>query len=303
MNRLLSKFTWIGKFGHFNARTEFRKKSNWKWLFFLFFIFSQASATEYAPWFGPAFLPEIRLSSAYQGFNEIDSNRRHHVYPGNDFFADLSVSLAIDPIVLWPVSVELESILARTHHRTFGFDCFKVTGRYQWLDDIVGDPVSLTSGISMIFPFRRGLEDLSSFHHGCFEYEGHAAVGREMSCGDRWIFRQYLMTALGSSDRGSPWLRGGYYFETKLCVQYALEVFVEGLMGFGKRALHRDHFQGYGAIRHRSIEAGAKLSYQFDYEGVLSLEYRRRLYARNFPKEVNWVEITFLYPFGIGSKL
>lgn len=271
-----------------------------RWIFFLYCILSlQTYATEFAPWFGPAFLPELRLSAAYQNFAKIDSHHHALHYPGKDFFADLSLSIALDPVVLWPLSVEIESVGSRTHHHSLNFDCFKFTGRYQWFDDIVGDPFSLTSGISLIFPFEKGLTDISSFHHGCFEYEGHVAFGKEKACRENWIFRHYGLLALGSSDRGSPWLRGGYFLENKVCGPLFFQAFLEGLMGFGKRHLHKHHFQGYGAIQHRSIDGGIKLSYSLDYYGVIALEYRRRLFARNFPLRTNWLQLSLIYPFGI----
>ena len=251
-------------------------------------------ATEYAPWFDRVLEFEARGSAAYQAFNSVDSKGRSRSYKTRDLFSNLSLALAI-PMA----SVELETLLARTHHRTFGFDNFKFTGRYLWMDDVVGDPASITSGLSLIFPYKRALHDVSSFHHGIFELESHVAVGKEYDCWDRWQFRHYGLFIAGIADRGSPWLALRYFAESRVLDRYSVQCFIRGLMGLGWRRLHPHHFQGYGAVGHRSIDGGIRLSYQFDFEGQLFVEYVRRFYARNFPKDVNWVQITYLYPFGI----
>jgi len=263
------------------------------WCIALVFFPFLLCATEYAPWFDKVLEFEARGSVAYQAFNSVDSKGRSRSYESRDIFSNLSLSLAL-PMA----SLEIESLLARTHHRTFGFDNFKFTGRYLWMDDVVGNPISLTTGFSLILPFKRALYDLSSFHHGIVETEGHVAIGKEYACWDRWKFRHYGLFVIGLADRGSPWLGLRYFAESRICDRYAVQVFIKGLMGLGVRRLHPHHFQGYGAVQHRSIDGGIRLSYQFDFEGRLYLEYARRLYARNFPKEVNWVQITYLYPFG-----
>lgn len=255
--------------------------------------------TEYQPWLGPSFLPEGRFSSIYQGFNEIDRNGYAKHYSGNDYFMNLSLSLALDAQITWPISVEIETLLARTHHRSFGFDSFKLTGRYQWLDDILGEPFSLMTGFSMIAPWKTAVRDLSSFHHGRFEWEGYASIGKEYSLEERWIFRHFGLVSIGMADRGSPWLKGGYFWETNFCNCLALQVHIKELIGLGSRALRRHEFQGYGAVRHRSTEAGIRLSFQTDYDGLLSFEYTRRLYAKNFPRNVNLVQLTYVYPLSI----
>lgn len=268
-----------------------------KFLYTFLLIPIYLSATEYAPWFGTSFQLEGRASAEYQTFNAFDSNGHSHHYKTRDFFGNLSLSLAIDPVVLWPVSVEIETLLARTHHRSWGLDSFKLTGRYQWMDDILGDPVSLTGGLSLILPVKVALHDISSFHHGIVECEAHVAVGKEFSLFDQWTFRHWGLLAIGVADRGSPWFRGGYFWEKNFCNGFSLDLFFEGLLGLGSRRLHAHHFHGYGGIRHRSIDLGVQLNYQLDCFGVISLAYTYRPYARNFPKNVNCIQLSLFYPF------
>lgn len=252
-------------------------------------------ATELSPWPGNFLEIETRAFASYQTFRHVNSGCGNFAYPSDDLFTNFSLSVC--PYPGWDAEVEI--LFADTRHRNYGFDSGKATGRYFFLDDIDGDPVSLSGGISLIMPIHSALRDIGSFHHGMAELEGHIAVGLEKSYRTVWVERQFAVFGCGIATQGSPWLRVNYFYERSFCNEFSLQFSLNSLFGLGKRCLYKRGFNGYGAIAHRSIDAGIKLNYEFNYSGTLSLEYSYRIYAKNFPRNVNILQLSYFYSFNL----
>lgn len=176
-----------------------------KWLaVFLLFLISSLAATEFIPWLSPVYVVEGRTTAWYEGYPSVDARHGGRRYSASNGFLDLSASIATRED--W--AVELEAIAAVTRHRSFGMDSLLLTGRYFLLNDVIGDPVSLSGGMTVIKVFKPAWHDLSIFHHGGIEGEAHVAVGKEFSCMQFWTSRIWAVGAFGVGDVGSPWLRG-----------------------------------------------------------------------------------------------
>lgn len=253
-------------------------------------------ATQLKPWFGNVFEFEARATYFAQNFENMDTGLGPQYYNSNDNFGALS--LATNIWGNW--NVELEVVAGETRAHSFNFDSALLTGRFLVLDDVIGDPVSLTVGITAIQTNRISLYDPARFHHGFLGAEFHAAVGRETVCGARWNRRWWVVGAVGTADIGSPWMRGDAFYEFQLKCQSSLELGVRTLWGFGDdNILLLEDFAGYGPIAHRSVDLGVAYIYRFDIWGSLRLEYRHRVYAHNFPEQVNFFLVEYLYPFGL----
>ncbi|NGX42519.1 MAG: hypothetical protein K940chlam7_00799 [Chlamydiae bacterium] len=252
------------------------------------------SGTELMPWTERDLELYPRLDYLFQHYNSVhtSSGSRHH--SSDDHFGTVGLSASYGS---W--SAELEAIFANTRHRSFGFDNFKVTGRYQWFNDVVGDFVSITTGITLIKASSVALDDLSSFHHGRNEAELHVSVGKEISCLDYWASRGWGVIAVGVADHGSPWLRGQLAWEKNFQRTTHLRLFVNALYGLGGDSLSIKSFDGYGSISHRSLDIGARISKTTDCWGIFRLEYAHRVYARYFPKCASLIQFSYLYPFGL----
>lgn len=266
-----------------------------KQLLFCFLFPMLLGATELTPWLERDLELQPRVTWLHQKFSKIYTPHRTFRRSANDSFYTLSMEVTgLD------YGVEVEVSVAHTQHQRNDCDNFRLTGRYRWLNDILGDPVTLTTGVTYIQAFRHSLYDISSFHHGKTECEAHVVIGKEYSTLSTWNSHWWAVFALGLGDHGSPWLRGEAAWEKNWCDQQRVRVFMHALCGCGGNNIHHiDHFHGYGAIRHRSIDLGARYSYRFCFDGVLSLEYARRVYAQNFPSQANLVLLSFLYPFGL----
>lgn len=256
------------------------------------------SATELSPWFGPEFDIELRSTFQYQLYKHLrspDGFIRHH---SNDTFYTLSAALSA-----FGYSGELETTVAHTNKQRPAFDNFRLTGRYQILDDVPGiDPVSLVAGLTVTKAFWHSLHDVSSFHHGEIEAEAHLSIGKEFSFKQFWKNHLWAVAGIGIGDHGSPWFRANVYWDKNWWDRHFLRIFAHTLWGLGGNNLRRDkRFPGYGPIQHRSIDLGVRYSYEFECLGKLSLEYAQRLYAYNFPFQDHLFLISFRYRLPFAS--
>lgn len=274
-------------------------------LCFALSLISSLSARELSPWFSKQLEIELRSSCLYQAYPAVQSPSQSH--SSKDIFLTFGTESSIDSSLfsffgfpdIGEISGEIELIFADTHHRPFGFDSAQATLRNLWLNDGIGDPVSLSTGLTIIQACQRSLHDPSSFHHGKFEAEFHLAVGKEHICFSTWTTRWWGIGALGTADAGSPWLRANAAFEWLTQDQRQIfRVFMDTLWGFGQNNFHYKKFHGYGPVRHQSVDLGIRYTYDFDIWGLLGLEYSYRVYAKNFPMETSRLLATYTFPLG-----
>lgn len=261
---------------------------------FLLPLFSHAA--DLKPWFGNDYDAEIHFSTLYQNYKGVEAP--HHRYSKrneNDVFFNFSLEYPYQRYC-----GEFEAILAHTRHQNCRWDNFQFTGRYKWLDDNEGDPVSLVIGLTFIEPFSRALHDISSFHHGHIEGEINLSFGKQYgSClNEDWVYRWWNVVSFGVADVGSPWMWEDVAFEHNLYSVHRIRYFLHSLWGFGKNNLSEKHFKGYGSIQHRSVDLGIRYSYNLGCRGSLSIQYARRVYAHNFPDNANLVLFEYNLPFG-----
>lgn len=266
-----------------------------KFLFSSLLFSSALCATDLRPWYGSTLEIEACAAAQLQAYRGIDSDGDSKRRPACDLFFDLSAATSYDNL-----AAELEVIASDTRYQTFGMDSIKLTGRYRWLNDIVGEPVSLVTGLTISQVFKPGLRNLSSFHHGGIECEAHASVGREKSFMQFWLSRYWAIFGIGVADMGYPWITGNLAWEHNFCERHHLRVFANSLWGLGHHRLQADFpFHGYGLIRHQFIDVGARYAFVFERTGTLNLEYAYRVFGRNCPKAVNLVYLSIIYPFGL----
>ncbi|MBA3958618.1 MAG: hypothetical protein H0X51_09550 [Parachlamydiaceae bacterium] len=258
------------------------------------------SATELAPWLGQDLMIESRATYLFQSYRKIQTPNGSIFRHANDNFFTLGASF-VRSNYSSNYSAEIEGTIADTHRQHFACDNLRLTLRYRMLNDIVDDCFTLTPGITITKAFKHSVRDPSSFHHGEIEAELHVAVGREASLGPYWRSRWWAVAGVGQGDHGEPWLRGDWNWERNWWnEQQQLHLFLHTLCGLGNKNLSpHKHFKGYGSVRHRSIDIGARYSYLFECDAILSLEYARRVYAHNFPMQANLVQLQLFFPFGL----
>lgn len=253
-----------------------------------------AFATQYEPWVGNFLEFESRNSLLYQHYSSLNSNGRSIHSSADDLFLNASLSNSLPNI-----SLELELIAANTRYQRGDIDSFNLTARYVWLDDVIGDFVSLATGVHLVQAFHHSVKDISSFHHGKAEGEIFISVGKETAQETWWSSRWWAMGAIGSADVGSAWLRGNFVYEKRFAQEHILRGFCNLLWGMGTKRLNPFHFKGYGSVGHESVDLGLRYIYEIPFVGNLSLEYSYRVFARNFPANASVVMGQLFCTFGL----
>ncbi len=253
-------------------------------------------ATDLKPWFGTEYEAEIRATLLYQNYDSLAiPHHNSFKHKRNDAFMTLSATYPFRRYC-----GEFEATAADTRHQKYRWDNFRITGRYQWMDETDGFPLSLVTGITLTEPFSRALHDISSFHHGHIEAEAHLSFGKKYgySCSNFYIFRWWNVTGIGKAEEDHPWYREDVACEYNYGDVHQFRGFVHTLWGTGKKNLHPHHFKGYGDIKHKSVDVGFRYSYTLGCWGIWSIQYARRVYASNFPENANLALIEYYYPFG-----
>lgn len=250
--------------------------------------------TDLKPWYPRCLEFQSSFTYLHEQYCEVDEGTRVIHHPSKDDFYRAGLELAYDPF-----AYELEVTFSSTREHHLAPDTIQGTVRYQLLDDIVGDPVSLVTGVTVTQVFTQSLKDISTFHHGGIEAEFHVAVGRECPCYNTWVSRYFGVGGFGIADHGSPWLHGILAWEKNWFDKHHVHLYLNALYGLGDQDLNVFDFDGYGSIRHQSIDLGAQYRYIFCTYSSLTAGYAHRVHAKNGPKNTNIYYIKFNYPFGL----
>lgn len=252
-------------------------------------------STELMPWTETDLMFYPRFDYLFQHYDKINSSHHSEGVHGNDSFYTLGIS---GSYTAW--SLEAELTAATTEKREFGFDCFRLTGRYQLKNDILDDPVSLWVGATYLAAPQSAVDDISCFHHGKNGVEFNLSLGSETSCYDTWIRRWWMAGIYGIADEGCPWWRAIVAWEKRMSPDLTFRFSIEGLYGTGRHSLYLNHsFHGYGGIKHRSVDLGIMARKVTECGPIWSFEYSQRVFAYNFPVGASLFKISFTYPFSL----
>lgn len=256
---------------------------------------SAVVALDFSPWFGRIyeFYPEVACrAQSYQRLETADGCVR---LPSRDLFLDFS--LEISPGQRWSAAAVLST--ARTRHRSYGLNAATLIARYQLLDDVIGDPVSVVVGLAASQTFYQARRDLSVFNHGGPSGEVHLSFGREWSSAAIWTQRLWGLAAVGIADVGAPWWRFVAAAEANYCDCYRGALFLNVIQGLGNRRLEVAHFHGYGSLHYIAVDLAIRLQWYWEDGSYLSFGYAYRPFARNAPCHVSQIALAYTYPFGL----
>ncbi len=253
-------------------------------------------ALEHQPWFGDVFEFHFLGRYSYSQFNSFQNARP----PLHEIFQAHLVYLGLDfsPSPVWSLDGDMQ--FADTTEMSFNFRTFALQSRYLWLDDIVGDPISLASGLSARLTSSKSLKDISCPSHAVLDFELNFSLGKELEASNNWLFRFWGFGAVGHANRGSPWVRGIVSVETNIDDRHKWALYAEGINGYGRRVhVDIDHFFGYAKIREKAIDLGIRYGRSLDVWGTLRFEYIRRVLAKSAPQNVNTFMVSYLLPFSL----
>ncbi|QVL57178.1 MAG: hypothetical protein KFB93_07295 [Simkaniaceae bacterium] len=267
-----------------------------KWLLTLFFFPSLAFTFVLEPWYTTIGEFQFRSAYSYQYYPSVNQGKNPSSYHSHDHLIDLNLG-----IQFWPNwEFQVESDFSNTRKLNWGTQRFGIQLRYLLLDDVAGDPVSLSLGLQSYYVPSRNLRDVSSPYHAQGNIELGAAIGKEIDKTYNWLFRFWGFLGVGTANRGLPWVRPLLATEMKFQQQHKLKVFSEGYVGFGHlRRININQFNGYAKIAHRSIDLGLNYSYLFKIWGTLGFQYAYRLYAHSFPEHASTFKVEYRLPFSL----
>lgn len=251
---------------------------------------------ETQPWFGEVYEARLDTFYTYSRYTHVNHAKHRLKHPSNDQLVTLDLGMTVSP----EIDLAVEAEFAYTPRMPFGLRSGAARMRYLFLDDVSGDPISLTAGLELRGATGRSLRDVSSPYHAAFNAELQSAVGKEWSRGPHWLYRTYGLVAIGQANRGYPWVRSLISFLANIKNHHRFQIFSEGYFGFGdQKEVNIRHFNGWAKIQHRSIDVGASYAYHFRQWGTLSLSYARRVYAHSFPQSVNYATLEYNLPFSL----
>lgn len=249
-------------------------------------------ATDRSPWTGNPFEFVSRVRYTFETFNKIEQIPFHT----DNHYLNLAL-LGTG----WP-SFDLEGQIqvAYTPYSGFFFDYGEMAGRYVWLDDVAGEPLTVTTALAVFGASKRSVLDPSTPVTGQVGGELQALIGKEWSlCGD-WISRHWLMGAVGLAHQSSGWLRWRVATERHFCLCHTVWIDVGGRIGLGDHPMPAiEQFTGYGPIDYRSIDLRAGYRRDVGNCGEIELSYLYRLYSENFPDQLHRVAVEILIPFSL----
>lgn len=263
---------------------------------FFFLLPILGFSLEVQPWFGECLEFHFLGSYAYSFFHKVQNGVPQLTHKFNSNVVTLGLDFSLTPE--WSFDTELQ--FADTTKQNFNFRSFAMQARYLWLDDIMGDRISLATGINARFTNTDSLRDVSCPYHANFDFELNLALGKEFDLSECYALRFWGYGAVGHANRGSPWIRAILSMEANLNLRHQLAFFGEGSSGYGRHTtVFIDDFNGYAKIRQKSIDLGVRYGCRVGVYGSLRFAYIRRVLAKSYPQNVNAFIFSYLLPFSL----
>ena len=255
------------------------------------------SAFENQPWFAYPyefhFRTELDLSyytSVEGGIPPVNDSSWNQVLTGN---------LGVNTLSQFDTQIEVAGF--NTTRTTATLLSAGIQERYQFLDDITGDPISLAVGVNFRFVPGHSLTDPYCPYHGIANFEANIALGKEFDHLQFWVYRFYAIGAVGMANKGSPWARGFASFEFNGKEnKNQCGVNLDSYFGFGDQtSVNVAQFDSYANIRHQSVDLSAFYRRAFESWGALSIQLGYRVYAENYPQNLIGLQIKYDLPFSV----
>jgi hypothetical protein len=248
------------------------------------------------PWFGDIYEFHLLSSYSYSRFTKVQGGRPPLAHPFNVNLLYFGLDFSSSPE--WAIDADVQ--FADTTQQNFNFRTVAIQARYLWLDDIIGDKLSLATGANIRFTPSYALHDISCPSRANADFEVNFSFGKEFAASESWLFRLWGFGAVGHANQGSPWVRATVAIETNYDDQHKFALYAYGDNGYGRHThVHVNHFDGYARVRCKSIDVGFRYGYRIGVWGTLRFEYARRLLAKAYPSQVNTWAFSYLLPFSL----
>lgn len=228
-------------------------------------------AIDYSPWFNQILNIETEVKAGLRGGG------------ASAFYTDMSFRTTV-----WTdIKAEIEFDAAKTRTNGYFFEAARFNGLYRFMNDAIGDPLTVIAGATLSFPQSHAKRDLALFDPGSTEAEFHLIAGKEK--GDRfWTDRYWARATVGIANKSSAWISGHAEYERNLCEWGSGLIFLNTLSGFGSRTLHP--FEGYAHVNYK--EAALGLEWRYD---IYKIALSQTVYHRHYPSTTR-LELSVILP-------
>jgi hypothetical protein len=251
---------------------------------------------EVTPWFHEIYEFDVEAAFAYRWFSKVEGAcvQPSSTIHDRDFIADLGFT----PFELF--DVRLEGEIARVDSINWGLRSGALQTRLGLLDDIAGDPLSVTLGLDLRGVRGRFLTTVATPYASEFNLELMCSLGKEWAHREHWMARTYGTVYVGQGNRGYPWTRAIVAVDYRPVFPVHLSLFSESYVGFGgKQCVDVNHFHGWAPFQHQSVDVGASCGFHLGVYGTLTASYAYRVFAHNYPEKVNALIASYTLPFSI----
>ena len=257
---------------------------------------SDASTVDKSPWLGNFLEFNGSLFQEHVHSNQVATRKGDF---NHELYADrTTASLGFTP---WPtvgLEVAINAGDTKRFHK-YGFESVQGAVRYQFLDDLDYDPISLVTGVRFSYADTKRLDDLSSQDHATFESELFLSLGKEFGYFGKSYFHIWGQASGAIGSKGSPWVSNEAHLSYFYSDSIKLDIFTRGEKGYGHEQLHHGHFHSWSETDYRFQDWGILGSYTLFPDGTLSLQFTRRFLAHNYPKDAWSVQVGLQIPFGL----
>jgi hypothetical protein len=248
------------------------------------------------PWYGNVYEFRADAGFTYYYFNNVQGALKQPESASNNYLTFGGFGFTLSEQLDFDMDIEL----TRTPRQNYSFRSGALQARYRFLNDIAGDPVTLTTGFNIRGVGAKSVKDISSPYASYANFELTTAIGKEKTVKDSWKIRGYGLLSLGAACQGYPWSRYLALFESNFSDIHRLGIFSEGYFGLGgKNYVNIKHFRGWSHVQHDSIDIGALYSRVMGVWGKLMLEYSSRVFAHNYPEYEQRATIRYEIPFSL----
>lgn len=255
---------------------------------------SGVCALEESPWLGNVYEFNFQSEETYSRYRWIDGALKQPSYAYNNYVTGVGASFTSAENL--DLGLDLE--MARTPFQLYGFRSSALGVRYLLLNDISGDPLSLTLGLNLRAVSSKSVRDVNSPYASYMNYEITTALGKEFSEEGNWTSRVQMLGSVGIANHGSVWNRAYVAFEKCFFKNQVVKLFSSGYVGYGpKKTIDISDFHGWGEVCHRSIDCGIQYRYCLNLWGEIGLSYAYRVLAISYPQNVQTAELSYTLPF------
>ena len=265
----------------------------------LLFFLSNAGAAlalDMSPWLDDVYEFILHSEVSYSHYRFIDGAVKQPEFSSNNYVIPVSIAFTVTP----SLELEIEGVMAQTPNQSYGFRSSALGLRYRLYDDIAGDPLSITLGVSSRWVTGRSVRDVNSPYASYWNQEIALSLGKEFIKESDWKLRGHATGFFGIANHRSMWNRAFASIEGHLTDFHLLALFMDGCFGYGRQEqINIEHFRVWGTVHHGSLDLGLQYRMCFSLWGELGLSYAYRIYAKLYPQNVQTAQISYTLPFSL----